>query len=193
MSRAYWWPGMTVATRAFTDACKLCDTTKTPRTKPAGFLKPLPLPLAPWRDISVDYITPLPACEYDRLHFVRLDLPAAPFPMFFGVAYLVPLGTRRHAENAGLLSELEERVEQYRGLGLVSVMGDFNIHIAEYPSTVLGQRVFDPGRDSGPAVDVDAGDSVLPRWSVDTSVVSDSGDAPAEAAGILREFFASRR
>ena len=62
MSRAYWWPGMTVATRAFTDACKLCDTTKTPRTKPAGFLKPLPLPLAPWRDISVDYITPLPAC-----------------------------------------------------------------------------------------------------------------------------------
>lgn len=25
-----------------------------------GFLKPLPLPLSPWRDISVDYITPLP-------------------------------------------------------------------------------------------------------------------------------------
>ena len=62
MSCAYWWPGMTVTTRAFTDACKLCDTTKTSRTKPAGFLKPLPLPLAPWRDILVDYITPLLAC-----------------------------------------------------------------------------------------------------------------------------------
>lgn len=63
MNRTYWWPGMTVQVRKYVNACQLCYKTKQPRTKPVGFLKPLPLPLAPWRDISVDYITPLPPCE----------------------------------------------------------------------------------------------------------------------------------
>jgi len=63
MNRKYWWPGMTTAIRSFCDACLLCDKTKQPRSAPAGFLKPLPIPLAPWRDISVDYITPLPPCS----------------------------------------------------------------------------------------------------------------------------------
>lgn len=63
LNRVYWWPGMTEAVRTFCNACQLCARTKTPRAKPPGFLKPLPLPMAPWRDISVDYITPLPPCE----------------------------------------------------------------------------------------------------------------------------------
>jgi len=63
MNRKYWWPGMTTAIRSFCDACLLCDKTKQPRSAPAGFLKPLPIPLASWRDISVDYITPLPPCS----------------------------------------------------------------------------------------------------------------------------------
>lgn len=64
LNRKYWWPGMTVAARAYCKGCLLCTKTKTPRTAPVGFLKPLPLPFAPWKDISVDYITPLPPCEY---------------------------------------------------------------------------------------------------------------------------------
>jgi transposase InsO family protein len=63
MNRVYWWPGMSLAVRAFCKACLLCDKTKNPRTSPAGFLKPIPIPFQPWRDINVDYITPLPDCE----------------------------------------------------------------------------------------------------------------------------------
>lgn len=62
MNRKYWWPGMSQAVRGYCRACLPCNKTKTPRSAPAGFLKPLPIPLAPWRDISVDYITPLPPC-----------------------------------------------------------------------------------------------------------------------------------
>jgi hypothetical protein len=62
MNRKYWWPKMSIAVRSYCNACLLCDKTKTPRSLPTGFLKPLPVPLAPWRDISVDYITPLPPC-----------------------------------------------------------------------------------------------------------------------------------
>jgi transposase InsO family protein len=63
MNRRYYWPGMTQAVRTYCKGCLLCDKTKTPRSAPTGFLKPLPVPLAPWRDISVDYVTPLPLCE----------------------------------------------------------------------------------------------------------------------------------
>jgi hypothetical protein len=62
MNRKYWWPGMSLAVREYCKACLLCDKTNTLRAAPAGFLKPLPIPLAPWHDISVDYITPLPPC-----------------------------------------------------------------------------------------------------------------------------------
>jgi len=64
MNRRYWWPGMTLLIRKYCQGCILCAKTKTPRSNPPGFLKPLPLPFAPWKDISVDYITPLPVCEY---------------------------------------------------------------------------------------------------------------------------------
>jgi transposase InsO family protein len=63
MNRKYWWPGLAKAVRAYVRACQLCTKTKTPRSAPVGFLKPLPLPFTPWSDISVDYVTPLPACE----------------------------------------------------------------------------------------------------------------------------------
>lgn len=60
MNRRYWWPGLSIAVREFCKACPPYARTKPSRSKPVGFLKPLPLPLSPWRDISVDYITPLP-------------------------------------------------------------------------------------------------------------------------------------
>jgi Integrase zinc binding domain/Integrase core domain len=64
LNRNYWWPGMTTAARKFCQGCLSCTKSKTPRSSPPGFLKPLPIPVAPWRDISVDYITPLPDCLY---------------------------------------------------------------------------------------------------------------------------------
>jgi hypothetical protein len=63
LNRKYFWPRMTSLVRSFTKGCLLCDKSKTPRAKPAGFLKPLPLPFRAWEDISIDYISPLPPCK----------------------------------------------------------------------------------------------------------------------------------
>jgi hypothetical protein len=60
INRKYWWPGISIAVRTYCNVCLLCNKTKTPRSLPIGFLKPLMILLAPWRNISVDYITPLP-------------------------------------------------------------------------------------------------------------------------------------
>jgi hypothetical protein len=60
MNRKYWWLGMSITVRTYCNMCLLYDKTKTPRSLPTGFLKPLAILLIPWRDISMDYITPLP-------------------------------------------------------------------------------------------------------------------------------------
>ena len=59
MNRKYWWLGMSIVVRTYCNVCLLYDKMKTPRSLPTGFMKPLEIPLAPWRDISIDYITPL--------------------------------------------------------------------------------------------------------------------------------------
>jgi hypothetical protein len=63
VTRTYWWPRMSLDVETFVRGCDLCFRTKTSRSAPPGFLKPLPVPFRAWSDISVDYITPLPDCE----------------------------------------------------------------------------------------------------------------------------------
>ncbi|KAI1000729.1 hypothetical protein K3495_g7468 [Podosphaera aphanis] len=87
VNRSYWWPDMTIAAKKFYKDYLLCTKTKTPRRAPTGLLKPLPLPVKPWSNISMDYITPLPECEVrhrkfrhiavvvDRLAKIRHFLP----------------------------------------------------------------------------------------------------------------------
>ena len=62
LNRTYWWPGISHFTATFVKDCALCVRTKTPRSSPPGFLKPLALPARPWTDISIDYVTTLPQC-----------------------------------------------------------------------------------------------------------------------------------
>jgi hypothetical protein len=61
-----------------------------------------------------------------------------PLSVCFGAAYVAPPGSSRFgAMNSALLDELHDRAELYRSEGrMVCVMGDFNAHIAEYPSTL---------------------------------------------------------
>ena len=103
------------------------------------------------------YIRHLPPCRHDCLIFIRIDPPATPFPLFIGVVYAVPIGSTRYDDNIELFNELEERIISYSALGAVVIMGDFNIHIGEYPSTIIAT-------DSDP----DSSDRILDRSSVDT-------------------------
>jgi hypothetical protein len=46
----------------------MCARTKPRRHLPYGLLKPLPIPVAPWKSISMDFVGPLPQCiEYDMI------------------------------------------------------------------------------------------------------------------------------
>lgn len=63
LSRTYFWPGMAADADKYVKACHQCHRSKPSRSPPKGLLKPLAIPVAPWRDISVDFITPLPTCR----------------------------------------------------------------------------------------------------------------------------------
>lgn len=63
LNRTYWWPGISQFTATFVRDCALCFRTKTPRSAPPGFLKPLELPARPWTDISIDHVVDLPECK----------------------------------------------------------------------------------------------------------------------------------
>lgn len=72
IQRSYWWPRITQDVAAYVQACELCVRTKTPRSSPPGFLQPLPVPFRAWSDISVDYITPLPKCQFQGQAFQHI-------------------------------------------------------------------------------------------------------------------------
>lgn len=73
-SQYYWWPRMSKDIEQYVKACELCDRVKASRSAPPGFLQPLPIPFRAWSDISVDYITPLPACEREGRKYRHISV-----------------------------------------------------------------------------------------------------------------------
>lgn len=55
-----WWPGMKAMIADYVRGCVTCAATKPSLEKPAGTLRPLPIPEKPWRVISIDFVGPLP-------------------------------------------------------------------------------------------------------------------------------------
>lgn len=97
VSRKYWWPGMTTHIKAYIAGCEPCQRAKTSRTKPAGTLKPLPIPSAPWSSIAMDFITDLPASNsfdsilvvVDRLTKMAHFIPTTKTLNASGLAHLI--------------------------------------------------------------------------------------------------------
>jgi hypothetical protein len=85
--KLYYWPGMKLAVELFVRQCAVCQQAKHSNTKPAGLLQPLPPPVAPWQEITMDFIEGLPLSDgadvilvvVDRLtkyaHFIPLRHP----------------------------------------------------------------------------------------------------------------------
>ncbi len=57
---SYTWPQMHEYVRHYVKSCMVCGRNKTPRHRPYGLLKPLPVPERPWDSISMDFIEQLP-------------------------------------------------------------------------------------------------------------------------------------
>jgi hypothetical protein len=63
MSRNYYFPGMRLYINNYIETCDICARGKTTRHPKHGELAPLPVPDAPWRGITCDFITDLPTSE----------------------------------------------------------------------------------------------------------------------------------
>lgn len=130
-------------------------------------------------DWQVHCVT-LPQCEHDCLHFIRINLPDSPTPVFIAAIYYSPIGAVRWSENSDLLDELETLVGRYRSLGVVIVMGDFNMHIACHPSTIMPIESADSLRNSS-RVEGNDSNGLLTRSSVDKIGLTDM-DEPSPTA-----------
>jgi hypothetical protein len=138
LNRTFWWPGISQFTAMFVKDCALCFRTKTPRSAPPGFLKPLELPTRPWTDISIDYVTTLPPCTrngktyehilvvVDRLTKMRHFIPVSGFTTDELVTAFVDTVYRLHGAPDTIISD--------RGSGFVS---DFWRRLSERLKTTL--------------------------------------------------------
>ena len=57
----FWWKGMSGDIREFVESCPTCQLEKTDHTLQKGSLQSLTIPAAKWQEVSIDFITDLPA------------------------------------------------------------------------------------------------------------------------------------
>ena len=60
LQRHYYWDSLLSDVKEYVRTCDTCQRTKTRRHRPYGELASLPLPLGPWQEITMDFITDLP-------------------------------------------------------------------------------------------------------------------------------------
>jgi len=60
VARYYWWPKMRADVISYVTRCDACQRVKASSQKPAGTLRPLPIPGRQWDDVAMDLITDLP-------------------------------------------------------------------------------------------------------------------------------------
>ena len=71
--REYTWPGIRTFVKDYVSSCTSCARSKTPRHRPFGLLKQLPVPEKPWNSISMDFIEQLPPSEGFTAILVVID------------------------------------------------------------------------------------------------------------------------
>lgn len=71
VAREFWWPGLPKDIKQYVLTCETCQREKAPRHKPYGLLQSLRTwKFAPWRSISIDWITGLPQSGPDKFDAV---------------------------------------------------------------------------------------------------------------------------
>jgi transposase InsO family protein len=128
-----WWPGMKAMIADYVHGCTTCAATKPSLQKPAGTLRPLPIPEKPWRVISIDFVGPLPRTpDYFNYVLVVVD-------KFSKMAHFIPTTTNVTAEETARL--LLEHVVRLHGLpeAIISDRGhEFTAHLFQEVWTAMG-------------------------------------------------------
>lgn len=82
-----WWPGMKSMIADYVRGCTTCAAIKPSLQKPAGTLRPLPIPDKPWRTISIDFVGPLPPTK-DYFNYILVVVDK-----FSKMAHFIPTTT----------------------------------------------------------------------------------------------------
>lgn len=61
----FYWPKMERDVARIVKKCKVCRIAKT-RGSNAGLYQPLPVPMAPWEDVSLDFVLGLPRTQRNK-------------------------------------------------------------------------------------------------------------------------------
>jgi hypothetical protein len=73
LARDFFWPGMSTDIRRYIRNCDTCGRIKPWRDLKQGLLKPLPVPDRIWKELSMDFITGLPASDGCTILLVITD------------------------------------------------------------------------------------------------------------------------
>lgn len=117
LKRRFHWENLDLDVKTYVNHCQVCLGNRQPRHKPYGELSSLPLPTQPFEEISLDFITKLPLCQFqDRI----MDAILVIVDRFTKIALFIPTTTTITA--AELAQLLYENVECRFGtpLGIVS-------------------------------------------------------------------------
>lgn len=71
--QSFMWKGMNKYVREFVAHCLVCQQIKSSALKPMSLLHPLPIPIAVWEDLSMDFVTGLPSVRGHTIIVVVVD------------------------------------------------------------------------------------------------------------------------
>ncbi|KAI0992408.1 hypothetical protein K3495_g15777, partial [Podosphaera aphanis] len=72
LSRDFYWPRMSSMVRRYVRNCDVCGRTRVWRDKKRGFLKPLPVPERFHQELSIDFMTDLPATDDNQPRYLMV-------------------------------------------------------------------------------------------------------------------------
>ncbi|CAI7869348.1 unnamed protein product [Closterium sp. NIES-54] len=61
LHRHYYWPDSSNDVQRYVSSCRVCQAMKSTRQRPAGLLQPLEPPERPWQQVTMDFVTGMPA------------------------------------------------------------------------------------------------------------------------------------
>ena len=67
------WLKMKASIKAYVQQCSVCQQAKNEHVKSPGLLQPLPVPVAPWTVVSLDFIEGLPMSNKKNVILVVVD------------------------------------------------------------------------------------------------------------------------